>query len=83
MRFLGTVNIYTFDIIIKEFLNIFYITTNVDNGMIFMNLLVDKRYQKDKNIRYKKISVNIPRLIKNKKKQFKFIIGNFNGLNGE
>lgn len=72
---------YTFDIILKEYLHIYYITTNIENGLIFMNLLLDKRYQKDKNIRYKKMSVIIPRLVKNKKNLFKFITGNFNGLN--
>jgi hypothetical protein len=76
-----TSDTYSFHIILKEYLHIFYITTNIENGLIFMNLLLDKRYQKDKNIRYKKILVVIPRLVKNKKNQFKFITGNFNGLN--
>ena len=78
-----SIDTYSFDVIIKEYLHIYYITTNIDNGMIFMNLLLDKRYQKDKNIRYKKMIVVIPRLVKNKKNQFKFITGNFNGLNSE
>ena len=73
-----TIDNYTFDIVIKEYLNIFYLTTNIDNNMIFMNLLLDKKYKdKEKNIKYKKISVQIPRLVKNKKYQFKFVTGSF------
>ena len=69
---------YTFDVVIKEYLNIFYLTTNTDTNTIFLNLLLDKRYKdKDKNIKYKKISVQIPRLVKNKKSLFKFVTGSF------
>ena len=64
---------YTINIILKEYLHIYYITTNNTSGLIFMSLLLDKRYQKDKNIKYKKINVIIPRLVKNKKNNFKFI----------
>ena len=73
-----TIDSFTFHIVIKEYLNIFYLTTNTDNNMIFMNLLLDKKYKdKERNIKYKKVLVEIPRLNKNKKNQFKFVTGSF------
>ena len=42
-----------------------------------MNLLVDNSYQKGKIVKYKKIKVNIPRIIKDKHNKFKFITGNW------
>jgi len=62
---------YIFDIIIKEYLNIYY--TSTENDTIIMNLIVDKSYFDKEIIKYKKIKVVIPRLVKDKPMNFKFI----------
>lgn len=66
---------FIFDIIIKEYLNIFYVSTDINTQLIMMNLVIDKNYQKEKNIKYKNITFVVPRLVKNKKNNFKFITG--------
>lgn len=63
---------YIFEIIIKEYLDIYYISTD-NNATIFFNLVVDSKYIKENNIKYKEIILDIPRIIKNKKNKFKFI----------
>jgi hypothetical protein len=68
---------YVFDIIIKEYLNIYYISTDLETSTIICNLIFDKHFQKEKQIKYKKISLSIPRLIKNSKNKFKFITSNW------
>jgi hypothetical protein len=68
---------YTFEILIKEYLNIYYISTDLETSTIICNLIFDKNYQKEKQIKYKKISLSIPRLIKNTKNKFKFITSNW------
>ena len=64
---------YIFDIIIKEYLNIYYTLT--ENDTIIMNLIVDKNYFNNNIIKYKKIRLVIPRVIKDRTIQFKFITG--------
>lgn len=64
---------YIFEIIIKEYLDIFYVSTDNDNATIFLNLIVDSKYKKENNIKYKKVTLSIPRLVKDKKNKFKFI----------
>lgn len=68
---------YEFEIIIKEYLDIFYVSTDKDNAINFLNLLCNNNINKDKPIKYKKINVKIPRLIKNKKNKFKFLPANW------
>ena len=70
-----TVDKYSFEIIIKEYLEMYYLTTN-DNGVIHINLLIDSNKQKNKCMKFKQINLVIPRLIKNKINTFKFILGN-------
>jgi hypothetical protein len=65
------------ELIIKEYLDIFYIKTDYDSSTIVCNLLVDKNFQKERNIKYKKISLTIPRGIKNRLVKFKFVTGNW------
>ena len=64
---------YIFDIIIKEYLNIYY--TSTENDTIIMNIIVDKNYFNNSIIKYKKIRLVIPRVIKDRTMQFKFITG--------
>jgi hypothetical protein len=64
---------YIFDIIIKEYLNIYY--TSTENDIIIMNLVVDKSYYNNNVIKYKKIRIIIPRVNKDKNMTFKFITG--------
>lgn len=64
---------YIFEIIIKEYLDIFYVSTDNDNATIFLNLIVDSKYIKENNIKYKKITLSIPRQVKDKKNKFKFV----------
>ena len=64
---------YIFDIIIKEYLNIYY--TSTENDIIIMNLIVDKSYFNNSIIKYKKIRLVIPRVVKDRVMQFKFITG--------
>lgn len=68
---------FTFDIIIKEYLNIYYISTDLETSTIICNLIFDKNFQKEKQIKYKKITLSIPRLIKNSKNKFKFLTSNW------
>lgn len=68
---------YNFELVIKEYLDIFYVSTDKDNTIIYMNLLVDNSFQKGKSVKYKKIKVSIPRIIKDKQNKFKFITGNW------
>lgn len=68
---------YNFEVIIKEYLNIFYVSTDLETSTVICNLIFDKNFQKDKQIKYKKIIVSIPRLIKNSKTKFKFITSNW------
>ena len=70
-----SVDDYNFEIILKDYLDIFYITTN-DSDIICLNLLLDVNKQKNKS-KFKKINLIIPRLIKNKINTFKFIVGNW------
>lgn len=72
-----TYNNYEFEIIIKEYLDIFYVSTDKESNTIYLNLLYDNNVNKDKPIKYKKININIPRLIKNNKNKFKFVPGNW------
>jgi hypothetical protein len=65
------------ELIIKEYLDMFYIQTDLENDTIVCNLLVDKNFQKEKNIKYKKITLVVPRAIKNKPVKFKFVTGNW------
>ena len=71
-----TIDEYNFEIIIKEYLDLFYITTN-DNANVCINLLLDTNKQKNKSMKFKKINLIIPRVIKNTINTFKFIVGNW------
>ncbi len=68
---------YNFEIILKEYLDIFYVSTDIDACIIYLNLLCDNNVSKERPIKYKKIMLNIPRLIKNKKNKFKFVPGSW------
>jgi hypothetical protein len=68
---------YEFEIIIKEYLDIFYVSTDIENVTNYLNLLCDGNINKEKPIKYKKINLKIPRLIKDKKNKFKFVPGNW------
>lgn len=64
---------YIFDIIIKEYLSIYY--TSTENDTIIMNLVVDKRFFCNCIIKYKKIHLVIPRVVKDRLMNFKFVTG--------
>jgi len=68
---------YEFNIILKEYLDIFYVSTDTDTNTIYLNLLCDNNVNKDRPIKYKETIVKIPRLIKNKENKFKFVPGNW------
>jgi hypothetical protein len=76
-RIKETATEYEFEIIIKEYLDIFYVSTDADNVINYLNLLCDSNVNKDKPIKYKKINLKIPRFIKDKKNYFKFVPGNW------
>lgn len=65
------------EIILKEYLDMFYISTDLQTDTIVCNLLVDKNFQKETNVKYKKITLSIPRAVKNKIIKFKFVTGNW------
>lgn len=68
---------FEFEIIIKDYLDIFYVSTDIESATNYLNLLCDSNVNKDKPIKYKKIVVKIPRLIKDRKNKFKFVPGNW------
>ena len=68
---------YEFEIIIKEYLDIFYVSTEMENVTNYLNLLCDNNVNKEKPIKYKKIILKIPRLVKDRKNKFKFVPGNW------
>ena len=68
---------YEFEIILKEYLDIFYVSTDIENNTNYLNLLCDNNINKNKPIKYKKINLKIPRLIKDKKNKFKFVPANW------
>lgn len=68
---------YELEIIIKEYLDLFYVSTDTDSATNYLNLLYDSNVNKEKPIKYKKISVKIPRLIKNTLNKFKILPGNW------
>ncbi len=65
---------YIFNIIIKEYLDIYYLSTDMNNNIIRMNLMIDLDHYNNRSyiMKYKKISVIIPRLIKDKQMSFRF-----------
>jgi len=68
---------YEFEIIIKEYLDIFYVSTDTESVTNYLNLLCDNNVNKEKPIKYKKIILKIPRLVKDRKNKFKFVPGNW------
>jgi hypothetical protein len=68
---------YEFEIIIKEYLDMFYVSTDIESATNYLNLLCDSNVNNEKPIKYKKINLKIPRLVKDRKNKFKFVPGNW------
>jgi hypothetical protein len=79
-RIYETAQEYKIDIIIKDYLDIAYVATDVENSLVYMNILVNNSYQKGQPTKYKKTTIYIPRLLKNKKNNFKFVACGWNKL---
>jgi hypothetical protein len=68
---------YKLELIIKEYLDIYYISTDLEDNTIICNLILNLNFQKEKNIKYKKIILIIPRLIRKNIPKFKILTSNW------
>lgn len=64
-----TIKEYEINIIIKDVINIFYIKTDIENKLIYLNILFEKSTMQSK---YHKIKITIPRLLQSSETNFIF-----------